>query len=244
TALCRGEPAVAVRHTEQVEALYDPVRHRTHAFLFGQDPGVICKAYGAVARWLLGYPDAAERHSEAAIAMSRELSPTSQAVALHFAAMLHQLRRHGPRTGACAEASAAIAVEHGFAFWLAGAGVMNGWALAAAGAPAEGIDCLRRGLRDWQETGSVTYRTYYLGLLAEVLGGQGQVEESGRVLDEALALVRQTGETFYEAELHRLRGELLLRASGGSGETIRRAEEDFRQALDVARRQGAKSLEL
>src|SRR5262249_19749074 len=91
TALCRGKPAVALRHIDQVAALYDPVRHRTHAFLFGQDPGVICKAYGAVALWLLGYPEAAERQSEAAIAMSRELSPTSQAVALHFASMLHQL---------------------------------------------------------------------------------------------------------------------------------------------------------
>ncbi len=244
TALCRGDPGAALRHVEQVAALYDPDRHRTHSFLFGQDPGVICKAYGAVALWLLGYPDAAQRQSDAAIAMSRELSPTSQAVALHFAAVVHQLRRDAPRTRACAESSAAIAAEHGFSFWLAGGAVMSGWALGVGGAADEGVSRLRRGLRDWQATGSVTYRTYYLGLLAEVLGGQGQVEEGCRVLGEALALARQTGEGLYEAELYRLRGEMLLRTASAPGEAIAQAAEAFRQALEVARRQGAKALEL
>jgi predicted ATPase len=239
TALCRGEPAVSLRHVEQAATLYDPVRHRTHAFLFGQDPGVICKAYGAVALWLLGYPDTAERESDAAIEMSRGLSPSSQAVALHFAAMLHQLRRDGPRTGACAAASMAIAADHGFSFWLAGGTVLAGWARAAGGAADEGVDRLRRGLADWQATGSVTYRTYYLGLLAEALGWQGRTGEGVRVLDEALALVRQTDERLCEAELHRLRGELLLR-----GTEAAQAGEEFRLALEVARRSAAKSLEL
>jgi predicted ATPase len=245
TALCRGEPAAALRHVEQVATLYDPNRHRTHAFLFGQDPGVICKAYGAVALWLLGYPDAAERQSNAAIGMSHELSPTSQAVALHFAAMLHQLRRDGPRTRACAEASGAIAAEHGFSFWRAGGAVMSGWALAAGGAAAEGLGRLRQGLADWHATGSVTYRTYYLGLLAEVLAEQGQAEEAGRLLDEALALVQQTDERLYEAELHRLRGELLRSGPAAPGPAaLQRVEEDFCRALDIARRQQAKSLAL
>jgi adenylate cyclase len=86
----------------------------------------------------------------------------------------------------------------------------------------------------------VTYRTYYLGLLAEALGWQGQVEEGLGVLNEALALVRQTGEGLCEAELYRLRGELLQRGA----KAVPRAEEDFRLALDVARRSGTKSLEL
>jgi predicted ATPase len=240
TALCRGEPAVALRHVEQAATLYDPVRHRTHDFLFGQDPGVICKAYGAVALWLLGYPDTAQRQSDAAIAMSRGLSPSSQAVALHFAAMLHQLRRDGPRTGACAGSSVEVAAEHGLSFWLAGGTVMAGWARAACGAVGDGVACLRRGLADCQATGSVTYRTYYLGLLAEGLGWHGRADEGVRVLDEALTLVRQTGEGLCAAELHRLRGELLLRGADG----VPRAEEDFRLALDIARRSGARSLEL
>src|SRR5262249_3231724 len=91
TALCRGTPTAARRHVEQAGALYDPKRHLAHAHLFGQDPGVICKAFGAVALWILGCPRQAVQQSDAAIAMSRALSPSSQAIAWFFAAMLHQL---------------------------------------------------------------------------------------------------------------------------------------------------------
>jgi predicted ATPase len=245
TAFCRGEPAAAVRHVDQATALYDPNRHRTHAFLFGQDPGVICKAFGAVALWLLGYPDRAERQSDEAIRMSQGLSPTSQAVALHFAAMLHQVRRDDKRVRECAQASGAVAAEHGLLFWLAGSSLMDGWALATAGAADEGTSRLRQGLRDWQATGSGTYQTYFLGLLADVLHHQGHSEDARRVLEEALTLARQTGEGLYEAELHRLRGEVALGGIGGpDSSACQQAEADFRRALDIARRQEAKSLEL
>jgi predicted ATPase len=242
TALCRGEPVVTRRHMEQATALYDPGRHLTHALLFGQDPGIACTAIGAVALWLLGFPDEASRLSEAAVRRSERLSPATRALALHFAAMLHQLRRDVPRVRACVQASAAVATEHGLSFWLAGAEVLDGWALALGGA-GDGVPRLRQGLRDWLATGSVTYHTYHLGLLAEALGERGQVEEAGRVLEEALALAQRTGEGLYEAELYRLRGEVLLRGTAG-GEAARRAEDDFRRALEIARRQEARSLQL
>src|SRR5262249_30823035 len=149
TAFCRGQPATAVLHVEQATALYDPGRHGANAFLFGQDPAIICKAYGAVALWLLGYPDQAKRQSAAAIAASRSLSPNSQAVALHFGAVLYQLLGDGRQTRAYAAASSAIAAEHGFSFWLAGAGVLAGWGLAASGEIDEGVRQLRKGLLDW-----------------------------------------------------------------------------------------------
>jgi predicted ATPase len=246
TTLCRGEPAATLRHMEHASLLYDPQHHRTHSSQFGQDPGVACKAFGAVALWLLGHSDEAERQSAEAIRLSNELAqPSSQALALHFAAMLHQCRRDVPRVLACADASLAIAAEHGFSFWLAGGTILRGWALAASGGADAGLALLRQGLHDWRATGSVTYRTYFLGLLAEMLGMHGQVEEAGRVLDESLVLVRQTGEGLYEAELHRLQGELLLRGPGEAGEATRcQAEACFSQALEVARRQEARSLEL
>ncbi len=241
TTLCRGEPAATLRHMERGVALYDPERHRMASHQFGQDPGVACKAFGAVALWLLGRPDEAVRLSGEAVRLSHELwQPSSQALALHFAAMLHQLRRDGPSTRACAETCHAFASEHSLSFWLAGGGILTGWAQAACGDTEEGTARLRRGLRDWDATGSVTYKTYHLGLLAEVLAGQGRVEESARLLNEALALAGQTGEGLYEAELYRLRGELRLRGTGGPAA----AEKDFRRALDLARRQEAKSLEL
>jgi predicted ATPase len=242
TAFCRGDPAASLAHTEQVAALYDADQHRTHAFLFGHDPSVISKAYGAVVLWLLGYPDAAEQQSAEAVEMSRDLSPTSQAVAWHFAAMVHQLRRDPECTRASAEACAAIGVEHGLSFWRASGAVMNGWALAAAGQTSEGLARLRRGLNEWRATGSITYETYYLGLLAEVLTQQHQLEESQRLLDNALVLVDKTGEGFWSAELHRLRGETLL-LSASTPDAPQRAAADFHQSLAIARRQGAKSLE-
>ncbi|MBI3410580.1 MAG: hypothetical protein HY040_19765 [Planctomycetes bacterium] len=160
-------------------------------------------------------------------------------MALHFAAMLHQLRRDGRRTREFAAAADALAAEHRFSFWRAGANVFAGWAAAACGKAEEGAEQLRRGLLDWLATESVTYQSYFLGLFAEVLGAQGQVREPLRLLDEALALAQQTGEGLFEAELHRLRGEIMRHDVNDP-----RAEENFRRALDTARRQEAKSLEL
>jgi predicted ATPase len=199
---------------------------------------VICKSFGAVSLWLLGYPDQALAQCEAAIAMSRRLSPSSRAVALHFSAMLHQCCRDAAQARVCAEASHSIAVEHRLSYWQAGAGVLGGWASAATGSLAAGLERTREGLRDWKSTDSVTYETYFLGLLAEVLRDCGQIDEALRRINDALALVEKTGERLYEAELHRLRGELSFADDPAN------AEECFRRAVRIARAQDAKSLEL
>jgi predicted ATPase/tRNA A-37 threonylcarbamoyl transferase component Bud32 len=245
TALCRGEQTTALSNVELVAALYDPDRHRAHAAMFGQDPGVMCKAYGAVALWLLGYPDTAQQESQRAIEMSAGHSPSTQAIALHFASMVHQLRRDGLATREYARRARAISAEHGLSFWLAGGKVLSGWALAAEEMIDGGLMRLRQGVADWRATGSVTYETYYLGLLAEVLARQRQFDEALRVLEESLALVERIGERLYEAELYRIRGETLLAAAGGpKPDTDQRAAEDFGKARDIARKQGVRSLEL
>jgi predicted ATPase len=245
TALCRGEQTTALRNVEQVAALYDPDRHSAHAAMFGQDPGVMCKAYGAVALWLLGYPDTAEQESQRAIEMSAGLSPTSQAIALHFASMVHQLRRDGAKTREYARRTRAISAEHGLSFWLAGGMVMSGWALATEELPDGGLVRLRQGVLDWRATGSVTYETYFLGLLAEVLARKRQFDEALAVLKESIALVERTGERLYEAELYRIRGETALAAaSEPNTDTDQRAAADFGKARDIAREQGVRSLEL
>ena len=245
TALCRGEPAESLRHVEQVASLYDPERHRLHAFLFGQDPGVICKAYGAVALWLLGFPEAAQWQSEQAVAMSRGLSPNSQTVALHFAATVYQLCRNKNRCRECAEACASISGEHGFPFWRAGGTIIGGWALAADGDPQPGVSRLRQGLEEWHAMGSVTYLTYFLGLLADSLRFQRDFQQGLLVLEDALDVVKRTDECMIESELHRLRGELLMqRLEAGDSAARSLAEASFRQALTIARKQEARSLEL
>ena len=260
TSLCMGEPLATCEHMRRGTALYDPQRHHGHSFLFGQDPGVACRAFGAVALWLLGYPEQALQTSREAIRLSHELSqPSSQALALHFAAMVHQCRREGRAALACAELALAIAADQGFSFWQAGGMVMRGWAMAECGQTKQGVAQLRQGLDAWQATGSVTYRTYFLALLVEALGKEGRASEALELVNEALCLVEQTSERLFEAELHRLRGELLLQSAAAQtadvktlGESSRKAspavqakaEDCFRKAIDVARRQKAKSLEL
>src|SRR5262249_2363466 len=151
--------------------------------------------------------------------------------------------REGPAVQESAEAAMVIATEHGFSFWLAASRVMRGWALVEQGEPASGIAQMRQGLTVWRAAGGETDRTYYLPLLAEASGREGQTEEALGVLAEALATMHRTNESFHGAELHRLQGDFLLRQEAADvayGE----AEACFRRALTIARQQQAKSLEL
>jgi predicted ATPase len=243
TTLCQGEPAATRDHMERCEALYDPRLHQAHAILFGQDTGVACKAFGAVALWQLGYPDRAARKSREAVGLAQQLSqPSSEALAFHFSGMMYQCRRDPLAVLACVDRSLAISAEQGFSFWRAGGTVLRGWALSECGSNTEGLAVLRQGLAAWLATESVTYQTYYLALLAEVLTKLGQIEEGLKVVGEALVLAEQTGELFFQAELYRLQADILARSTHVDGPT--RAEACFRQAMDVASGQKARSLHL
>jgi predicted ATPase len=192
--------------------------------------------------WLLGYPDQALTKSHEALTLAQELShPFSLAYALDLAAMLHRLRQEGQAAQERAEAAMTLSTEQGFPLWLALGMILRGGALAEQGQGTEGIAQMRQGLAVFQATGAEVGRPYFLALLGEAYGRVGQVEEGLGVLAEALAAVEKSGERFYEAELHRLTGELLLaRATADQAQ----AEGCLRRALDVARRQRAKSLEL
>jgi predicted ATPase len=244
TSLSVGNPAATREHAEQGTALYEPERHSSQTYLYGQEPGTGCLAFSAVALWLLGYPDQALKRGREAIAMGRKLGhPTTHALALYFATVVRQYCRKAAAVQESAEATTAIATEHGLSLWLANGLIMRGWALAVQGACATGIAMMRQGLTDWLATGAETHRTYFLGLLAEALGEGGQIEEGLGVLTEALAMVQNTGTVFHGAELHRLLGEFLLRQ--GTVETAGgEAEACFHRALTMAREQRAKSLEL
>jgi len=245
-----GEFTAARAHFEQGIALYDPQQHRSHAFRYGQDPGVVCRAYAGMTLWCLGYPDQALRWSREALTLARELEqPFSLVYALFFAAMLHQFRREGPLTQERAEAARALAAEQGFTLWVAWGTIFRGWALterspapgAGQGQGEEGIAQMQQGLAAWRATGAETLRPYFLALLAEASAQMEQREEGLTLLAEALAVVNDTGERRWEAELYRLKGELLL---ASSAEHDTEAETWLQRALDVARRQEAKSLEL
>jgi predicted ATPase len=129
----------------------------------------------------------------------------------------------------------------GFPLWGAAGTIWHGWVLAMQGHSEAGIRQLRQGMAAWDATGTQWPSPVYLAWLAEALGHGGQVDEGLRLLAEALAVVDTTGECWWEAELHRLMGELLLRQALAD---VRQAEACLHQALVVARRQQARSWEL
>src|SRR5262245_33962338 len=124
--------------------------------------------------------------------------------------MLYQFRREEHTAQAQVERAVAICTEPGFAYYLAWAMIIQGWARSAQGQLEEGMTQMRQGLADLQATEAGVRCPYYLGQLADACGKAGQAEEGLNLVDEALALVHSTGERWPEAELHRLRGELLL----------------------------------
>jgi predicted ATPase len=136
----------------------------------------------------------------------------------------------------------AFGVEERNPFWLAMARVIWGWVLAEEGRVERGLGEIRTGLDGWRATGSAWLWPCYLALLAEASDKAHQTEQALEAIDEALATVRATSEGFYESELHRLRGEFLLRLSPRQNEA--RAETECLQAMEIAQSQGARSLEL
>jgi class 3 adenylate cyclase/predicted ATPase len=208
-----GEFVPSHAHLEQTIALYNPQQHRSHAILYGQDPGVTSQSRAALNLWTLGYPDRALRKSHEALTLAQELAhPYSLAWALNFAVSLHQFRREGQAAQERAEAVITLSIDQGFPFWVALGTTLWGWALAEQGHGEEGIARIHQGLAAYRATGGELWRPYFLALLAEAYGKVGQAEEGLRVLAEALAFVDKTGERYYEAELYRLKGELLLQS--------------------------------
>jgi predicted ATPase len=134
--------------------------------------------------------------------------------------------------------------EQGFALLFTGGMILHGWSLTAQGQMEEGRRQMRQGMADWQAAGALSHRPYHLALLAEALAREGRIQEGLAALAEALAISAATGERFWEAELHRLQGELRLQHAGAESSARSEAETCFRQSLAVARRQQAKSLEL
>ncbi len=253
-----GEIAAAQAHLEQVITQYHPQQHPAHAAYGGADLGVTCLCHAALALWLQGFPDQAVKRSQEVLALAHDLAqPFSLAFALCLTGWLHQFRRERTLTYERAVAAMALSTEHGFALSSAFGMVLAGW----AGEGEAGLSQLRQGLVAYQATGAELGRLQFLSLLAEGYSQSEQVEAGLAVLDEVLATASQNGERFFEAELYRLKGELLLKAKGGRMNALREgarsgmkdkafqkaqdeAEACFQRAIEIAKQQEAKSLEL
>ena len=196
----------------------------------------------ALPLWFLGYPQQALTWSHDGLTLARSLAhPFSSAATLTWMAMLHQCLRDGPQAQVLADEAIALSREEGFPFWVAVATMVSGWALIEQGQQEAGMIQIQQGVTACQDTGARIWLPYQLSLLAEAHGKVGQVEEAQELLREASKIAQQSGERYWEAEIYRLQGELLLSSPANR---VVEAEACFNQAMEVARRQLAKSLEL
>jgi predicted ATPase/type II secretory pathway predicted ATPase ExeA len=249
TCFLRGEFAESADSVRQVLTLYDPLRSGDLPERYGQDePGVISQGVDGWRLWLQGYPaQAATRVREACELAERLDTPWAKAFAGVWVLLPLQLRGDTTELERRADDLHRLSTEHGFSEWIGWATFFKGWVAGTRANEADGISLMERGLDAWRGTGAHILEPYLLALLCETWLRAGRIEAAGKRLAEARAQVERSGECWWEAELHRLEGEILLAAADDGGhdsERGDRAEACFRSALEVARRQQARSLEL
>jgi predicted ATPase len=242
TLFSLGEFVCARVHIEQGLAFYDPQRQHSYTFSQGKGAAVNSLTLLAWLLWYLGYPTQALTRVQEALALAERIAyPPSCEYALSSATELYQLRSEVSEARAHIERALAVSREYGLAFREVLGTIFLGWALAMQEPAAAGISQMIHGIAAYRGTGAEAGRHYWLGMLAEAYGKAGQINEGLTTLTEALALVEKHGECYYEAELYRLKGVLLLEQTVPA---VSQAEACFQQALAIARRRQAKSWEL
>jgi predicted ATPase len=240
--LLTGDIAGGRAHLDQALALYDPAEHRPLAMRFGQDVGVSIFAYRALAQWMLGMPETALAYADRALANARE----SQHAGTLMYAQLHTSLTHI----LCAEYAIAyeqsnevirLADEKGAAMWKALGTMQKGCALALSGKAAEAVEVITSGIATFRSTGSHVYLPIYLLHLSGAHAELGEFDDAWRCIGEAMSAVKATRERWYEAEIHRMAGEIALKLPQQSSS---QAAAYFERALTIARAQQAKSWEL
>ncbi len=238
-----GELHVARENFEEVQRHYDPERHAGLALEYAElDPGVMSLAYLSWTLWLLGDVEQAMARADQAQALIRRRDNRfTMARSLCWDAIFYHYIGDWPTVRARADEAIAMANEHGFEFVASAGNILAGWSRVRMGESAEGAAQVRQGMEAYRATGAKLQLPHFMISLAEAARDLGRPEEGLEVLAEALALVEDTGERQMEAELYRLRGELLLEHAPDEHEPV---EVSYQQALAVAQSQGAKSLEL
>ena len=246
-ALFRAEYAESADSVRQALTLHDPLRDHDLPSRYGQDePGAIALGVDAWRLWLQGYPAQAATRAREARELAELLgSPYGKAFAWAWSLAALQFRGETAQLERRASELRLLCAEHDIATWIAWATFFEGFVVGARANEADGIALMEKGLGGWRGAGIRIVEPYLLALLSETCLRAGRIETAGERLTEARDRVEKTGERWWEAELHRLEGEVLLAAAGdGDRDRGDRAEACFRRALEVAGRQGATSLEL
>jgi class 3 adenylate cyclase/predicted ATPase len=239
--LFTGKFAESLPHYNQALALYDPVELRPLATQFTSDPRVITLCYRSIGLWALGYPEAALAGTEQALSEAREMGHAATLMQTMAGASLTQLI--SCECAAAQEQSnelVALAERKGSIYWKAVGVMRRASVLALTGKPSDAIGIFTSVIPAWRATGTTNYLPVYLSLLARACGELGRFDDAWSYIDDAAVTVERTKETWYEAEVHRIAGEIALM----SPERAAKAEAYFERALAVARAQQAKSWEL
>jgi predicted ATPase len=225
-------------HFEEIGAHYDPARHGELIRTYGEDPGIAGASALSLCQWFLGLADQAAANGADAVERAVALDhPFSLVYALLIDAVRAQLACDVALASDRAQAARAVASEYRIPLWNAWATAVHGWAISKNGAPEGGRAEIRRGLDEAAATGATIFRPYLLALLAEAHAASNHVDDALHALDLAIADAHAHDERYFEPELHRLRGELLLRRPGTEPDTARHA---FEQALELAMSSDAK----
>ncbi len=259
-----GDQHSAQTHLEGGLRLYNPQQHRGHTFLYGHEPGVFCLTYTAAVLWTLGYPDQASKRTQEALSLARETSHALSLLGTLSTAMtLSIFRREGQAVEEGQRELTTVAQEQSIPAYVTVATLHQGWLDAQQGKTVEGITQIRQALDLFSAVGFRVLEPVLLSFLADAYSKAGKISEALTTITQALAALEQTGERSYEAELYRLKGELLLAQESKSQKsksksqklenpspqplapnTQAEAEECFHKAIAIARQQSAKSWEL
>jgi predicted ATPase len=222
--------------------IYVPEMHESMAPVAVYDMRTVALIYLSVDLFALGYPEQALSRSEQALISSRNQSHRQgYAFALSIAALLHLLHRAERKALEVVDELIFLAAEQRFPFWLTTANILRGHVLSACGETRAGLVLARKGLGDHIAGGAHLNETCYLGLIAQCCERAGEVDEALVLLAKALESAEATGEHWFEAELHRLKGAWLTTHRRGDQEE---AEAHLHRAISVAQGQNAKMLEL
>lgn len=242
TTLHAGDLASAKSHFSDGLAVYDSQKNKIDFLLYLFDPGVACRVHLARTLWLLGYPDTGLREAQRALEHAQFLGhPQTIAFALVFIALVHLLRREARVAEEYANSAIQLSQTHGFPQELTWAQGLLGWSLAIRGLAAEGVALIMESCRIQLAKNSLIAVTQFACVLAEALAAAGDIDTAIGVLSKGIAQTEEIDERYYQAELYRLKGEFLLRRPQPD---LPQAEGCFVAAVALARRQGARALEL
>ena len=237
-----GDIAEGRAHLDQAIALYDPAEHRPLVTRFGQDVRVAALSWRSMALWLLGYPKAALAAAEHTLKDAREIGQAATLMyALAWTSFTQTFCGNYATASAQSDEVVSIADEKGSVIWKA-YGILNqGFLLALTAQAADAVQMINSGLTACRSTGTTMQMPMFLSYLARAYAGLGQFDDAWRCIEEAITAVQMTKERWWEAEVHRVAGEIALRSPEPDAAN---AETYFDRASAVARQQQAKSWEL